>query len=336
MATNQSRRVERRVNRLLSDLSMREMGFIDIFDSDDEELLSLPIRKVGGGFIIAADEPYCNELHIVPHGGTGLPASFYSEIPNASLVPIVELILLNRDAGTAALAKALLPARPRPHIAYFSISRLLLDANRLEPDLQLPAAPYIGEATLYQSYAKRHAKVLLKDLLEPWIMAVNELIAQNAVELVFHHHTMDPFGYSVRPHDARPGLRRPPAQVFLREYTSSIQEPARLLAPVKVIEGVRETIFEHLMPLVGEEAPEVRIDDPLVTPAMPFIVRDSNRILAGSRLPWHIIIELRKDLLRKADDLGHWTGVCERIQHRVRHSLLSAREGHPVLPPATG
>jgi hypothetical protein len=215
----------------------------------------------------------------------------------------------NLDLGTRAIHRSLAALALRDElkgtaIAAFHISRLLADPNRLIPE-QVPMAPYAGSPELYGDYLVRHRETLLRDFLDPWIKAVNDLLDSAPEGVVsYHHHTMDIYPLSPRRYDKGGNRKRPPFQLFWERPPGDVALAADTgLAPAEVLAGIRSSIASYFAQAVGEEASRGRIDFPLLVPPMPFHGCRNERL---DREYVHIIYEVRKDLLDTRESIDRW------------------------------
>jgi hypothetical protein len=282
------------------------------------------VRAAGGGTIVAPGihRNSSIELHVLPHCGTTVPEAWLGGNHHEDAVSgLVNLMFANYDAGTSAVAERLILERPLPDrdvvIAYFNVSRLFLDANRLDSTGQIPANPYVGTNDLYRAFQLSHGEALRERLLLPWIREVNELIRGGNVEIVYHHHTFERFSRGTRVYDTRPRQERPLGQLFWRKpsISESVSQSAGLM-PRETLEDAAAWVRAAI------EAPHggVAIDDPLLAPAMPFHGCTATGLGANDEV-WHFVYELRKDALEGPDRLRGWADALGEI----RNALWSRR-----------
>ncbi|MBB5870782.1 hypothetical protein F4553_004161 [Allocatelliglobosispora scoriae] len=274
-------------------------------------------QVIGGGTIIANTLGPIREVHILPHCGTELPDELLREIDPADRPALAQLVHDNADIGTGAiyrhLAESILAGRGEGvAVAGFHLSRLLLDANRIEVVYQVPASPYVGTSELYADFMQRRGTELREDLLLPWLDAVNRLLRQMGESgVAYHHHTLDVYSMTPRPWDQASHEKRPAFQlVWERPTLDATSEPAPGvvdpgLAPIEDLRGVRDRITEYLEAKVGLEDAAGEIDFPLLLPVVPFA-----GALRGdlADLPPHIMYDVRKDILATDDLIRSWVG----------------------------
>ncbi len=323
----------RRLAELVATHSANVMGFADHLEVPaDPERLDVWVRRVGGGVIAGPRQPRGRiELHVIPHSGTEAPPGLLAgRWRDADLGTLAELIARNSDLGTARIASKLIQAIPcallggrSVHVAYFAISRLFLDANRLLATDQVPLRPYSGSASDYHDFLRRHGDALRESLL-PWLDEVNALIRDLRPPVVYHHHTYDVVGQAARPWDADAFGLRPLAQVFWQRPSLNGVRPAaaaavdeRGFAPRAVLEAMAEIIAGALAGRTRQR-PSVRLDHPLMTPPMPYLgcILDSGGTESRGH-PWHVIYELRKDLLNHPLAVDAWLAVIDTIVSAV-------------------
>jgi hypothetical protein len=328
--------------KLTAQTSRALMGYVDTLHglpgAIKPELAS--VRRVGGGVIVEPRQPTgIAELHILPHAGTELPRGYLSDpgTSRASSDELASLVVANCDSGTPSMAHAL--AADAGHIedratyvAYFEISRLFLDANRLVSTDQIPARPYIGPAEpFYKPYLEHNGHDLRVSLLLPWIDEVNDLIKRADIQIVYHHHTYDEISRGIYPNDREPNTHRPPAQTFLvKPSVSTRPDLEGEMAPKGVVNLVRDQISAWLT-CIGIHDRRVPIDDPLVVPALPYFgctIEGPGDTYAG----WHILYELRKDMLLGATRRDLWIDCLSDLRAQVAHHYrLFSRERGTVV-----
>jgi len=301
--------------------SVATLGYADRFADRFAEAAApdyaLRVSRVGGGIVCGPAEPRGEvQVHVIPHGGTEVPVDFLSGAwSDRALAGLARLILLNSDAGTPSIATRLLDraraggGEVTTYVAYFGISRLFLDANRLLADDQVPATPYVGLAEPYREYLAEHGERLRTGLLLPWLRAVNALIRRHKATIVYHHHTYDVVGQAAKPYDRRAFRERPPAQVFWRRPSLGDGVDPVGYAPRAVMEAIADVMTRALWSRDGDPAP-VRLDDPLSTPPMPYHGCVAEH---GDERPWHLVYEVRKDLMTPRPRLDAWLGAVAQI-----------------------
>jgi hypothetical protein len=302
--------------KLLSSEARRPDGDYDIVTDLKSCPPNISCRRHGGGRIIAPSEPSRSpELHLFPHAGIRLTDEFLELLQPASLKPLAQLVVNNCDAGTPHAANVLIQRLVEGHgsfyVGVFDISRLFLDANRLVSSDQVPASPYAGSPDLYRAYLALEGDRLREQLLLPWIDAVNRLIVDAEIQLVFHHHSFDTVSRGRRDYDSRPHSLRPRGQLFAKKPTLGFLggPPARFV-PESLSTALAEVMGRALS---GDDrlAEPIPIDDPLLAPALPFlgcVASDS-----ADMAPWHVIYEMRKDLMRTE---AAWERMFD-VMHKV-------------------
>lgn len=273
---------------------------LDLFSCEDslDEVLhdrGVRVEEVGGGAIIAVNQGSAGLIHIVPHGGALAPEALGDLLGPEHVQALATAVVLNRDAGTTQLCHNLvrlaLERRLGLTIAYFKTSRLFLDANRAYDTEQVPLSPYAGSSELYEEYMRTSGDRERQRLLLPWLARVNDLLA--VANVAVHHHTFDNLSLAYRDHDKKPWQSRPQAQVFWQKPTlaADIGVPRGEFLPRAVVERLAATLR------LGLGLDEVLVDDPLVAPIMPFL---ASQVPGQAPGPWHVVYELRKDLLTAA------------------------------------
>ncbi len=259
------------------------------------------------------------EVHVVPHGGREVPAGLDGRFDDQAVETLAEHVFANCDFGTTRIARECLLEGARAgqatSVAVFRVSRVFLDANRLQSTEQVPANPYAGSGAPYRDYLMAKGSFLRESLLLPWLAGVNELLSE-CDTIAYHHHSYDVSGLAAREHDLRPFAPRPPAQFFWREpVVGMATEGGDELIPRAVVEAAAR--------LLSPEYRDVGIDDPLVVPAMPW------RGCVGSRFPsdrlWHLIYEVRKDLVQSYSGVNEWLASFRRVQETTRHAFARNR-----------
>ncbi|WBB72866.1 N-formylglutamate amidohydrolase [Micromonospora sp. WMMD1128] len=296
--------------------------------------------RVGGGTIVANTDEPLRELHIVPHGGTELPADLLSAVDPADYPRLAQLVHENVDLGTAAIYRHLVDdivaGRARGvAVAGFHLSRLLLDANRHLVDEQLPPTPYVGSADLYREYLLSEGRRLRVEALLPWLEAVDEVLREiGGAGTVYHHHTYDVYSMSPRPWDRGFTEKRPAFQLIWRRAPLSPTDvdPAETdpgLAPVADIEDVQATIRDFLEQEIGVGNGTGQIDYPLLLPVLPF---RGTRVGDPPGAPRHLVYDLRKDLLATEQHIHSWVVVAPWRFRDSSGSTVGLAEG--LAPPA--
>lgn len=299
-------------------------------------------------------------IHVVPHSGTSVPPEYLAGLRDdgAALSDLAALVVQNTDLGTGyvaqALARSLMDADPRGpavYVAHFGVSRLFLDANRRSPADQVPLEPYVGSGAEYRDFLREHGAGLRADLLLPWLDAVNALIRAHPAAVVFHHHSFDVTSLADRVHDLAPKQFRPFAETFwarpAADGTPADEPDAAGLAPRPVIRAVAAAIESHLgrhphvtRGTAADETdgtgdgptgatdpgpPRVGTDHPLVAPPMPFAGALAAPDEPADR-PWHILYEVRRDLMASPDGARAW---LDAVAHII-DTVTALRAGEPA------
>jgi hypothetical protein len=300
------------------------MGYSDVLADFASQSDRIHVRRYGGGRIVEPFRPgQPAELHLFPHGGTQLTSDFVRGLDGSTAEAIVQLVLQNYDAGTPGIANEIVRhiverALNHRYVAVFDVSRLFLDANRLISTDQVPAHPYIGSPELYQPYLQSRSEDLRAEVLVPWIEAVNALVLERNIRVIYHHHSYDTVSHGRREHDLRPYAPRPRGQVFWKKPSfGSHQGRVVGLIPLELAQAVADAMRQGLRGDRAADQESVLIDEPLVAPAMPFTdCIDDGTSPTDSR--WHVVYEVRKDILHGS--VLHWVDTLELIQAAVKNS----------------
>lgn len=258
----------------------------DVFDLERVRATGADVREVGGGFLVLPGSGAIEVVHVVPHGGTRLPAAFadtYTETDPSLLAPS---IVDNGDLGTAAMATRLALQPKGRAVAFFACTRLLADANRSLPQQQVPRAAYRGVPLLRADLPEARRREIAAELVQPWHVAIEQCLVDHArtVRRVVHHHSFDEFAGAVTPHD-RSRERRPAAMLF----QDRVHNGGGTFLPAAELERLVAALLVPLRAL--DPAARVEVDSTYVAPAMPIVPRT---------VPI-CVYELRKDLLRDRD-----------------------------------
>jgi N-formylglutamate amidohydrolase len=275
-------------------------------------------QAVGGGTIVASRRTPITEVHIVPHGGSELPAELLEQTARPIWRPLAELVHLNADTGTgtvyARLAERISSGElDGAAVAGFHLSRLLIDANRVDPQHQTPARPYVGEPDLYEHYLTRNREKLREAYLDPWVYAVNELLAElENPGVVYHHHTYDLTSMSPRPYDLgeldRPAFqlvwKRPDeGAVPVTEEVLKLDPRGGGLARMEDLKDIRDNITNYLADRDGAASVDGYIDYPLELPLTPFLGTFRADLTVSVQ---HVMYDIRKDFLDTEEKVLGW------------------------------
>lgn len=296
------------------------LGYSDHFEPPSPGLThKLDVRQAGGGYIVQPLNGAIRELHIVPHAGMYLPDEYEWAYATTNQDTLIPAILANYDQSTGAVASYLASTLRQEHhadraLAFFNITRVLVDANRLRLDEQV-STPYSGPSILRTDLSGDEKQRIVDGLLNPWFEAIDQLVEENPISIVIHHHTYDRIGIPGRvTHEVSAGQVRPPSMIFqhyvIGDMTGDFLPPAHL-------ERLRGLIQTHLHKL---EAPgDVTIDWPYVSPYMLPIHLHQTSYVA------QCVYELRKDILMGASRLPMILQLVE--------SLVAAARKDSQLPP---
>lgn len=231
---------------------------------------------------------------------------------------LAELVHDNLDLGTGAIYRMLADQVMSGEaegvaVAGFHMSRLLLDANRVEPGYQVPSRPYVGSPDLYTDYQFRHRARLREESLLPWIEAVDEVLREiGETGVAYHHHTYDVYSITPRPWDRAANQKRPAFQLVWERpamdttYTvGGGKRDDRGLAGLGELRGVRDRITEYLETKMNLDDAAGEIDFPLLLPLTPFL---GTREGENNSAPPHILYDLRKDILATDESVAAWVG----------------------------
>jgi hypothetical protein len=268
---------------------------------------------VGGGTVVSSKHGPITEVHILPHCGTELPHDLLDEFDEDQLPTVSRLVHENADLGTGAIYRNLVENVVTGQsrgivVAGFHLSRILLDANRVKPEEQLPLRPYVGSADLYSHYLREHGDELRESALLPWLGIVDGMLREMVDGVVYHHHTYDVSSLSPRPWDRGPDLKRPAFQLIWQkptwEQVYEHDEPSMVegLVPRADIEGVRDRISGFLHNELGVDS-DGAIDFPLRLPVVPF---SGARVGDPPDTPHHVVYDLRKDILGTEELIRSW------------------------------
>ena len=297
----------------VSRLHGKRLEYKDNFDPD---LLAgnpdLKIQKAGGGYLVLPRRAeVIEEVHVILHGSVRLPVETHWAVGPCSPEDAASTLVDNCDLGTSALGMELAhwiardPSSNRS-LAFFDVTRVLIDANRYRIEDQMPKRPYRGAPVLRSDLSTSQKRSLLKQWLSPWVDLASAAITGNGVLRVFHHHTYDPVGQVGQPLDRSFGMPRPAGMVFLKSPHETVGSPtatASTLVEPKFLKRVVARLQEHLRQIQPEA--EVLVDWPYVCPLMPLLPE----VLARQHPPGPsprmatIIYEVRKDLLRREEGL---------------------------------
>ncbi|MGN9807920.1 hypothetical protein ACTMSW_00995 [Micromonospora sp. BQ11] len=274
--------------------------------------------RVGGGTIVASTDGPVRELHILPHCGTELPPDLLAATDPVDFTALAQLVHDNLDLGTAAIYRHLVDdivagRAPGVAVAGFHLSRILLDANRVEVRQQVPPNPYAGSADLYREYHLSEGSRLREEELLPWLAAVDDVLRDMGEwGSVYHHHTYDVYSISPRPWDRGFTAKRPAFQLIWRRPPvdragDHVAGDDAGLARLEDVEDVRNGIRDFLEQEIGVGNGTGQIDYPLLLPVLPFRgTRQGDP--AGS--PRHLVYDLRKDLLTTERQIRSWVDVA--------------------------
>jgi len=271
-------------------------------------------RVIGGGTIVASTREPIRELHILPHGGTELPTDLLSGIDSERFSDLSRLVHKNSDMGTGAMYRELADwvmsgQAPGVAVAGFHLSRLLLDANRVHLNDQIPARPYVGDPELYADYLSQSGRDLRDGALLPWVEEVNKILRSLPDDaVIYHHHTLDVYSLSPRPYDVAAAQARPAFQLTWKKPTIDDRfddldtRHAEGMAPLEDLEKVREKIGAFLGE-IGVTDSVGHIDYPLYLPVSPFYGTRDGDYSVG---PKHVLYDLRKKILTSSELIHSW------------------------------
>jgi len=275
-------------------------------------------RVAGGGSVVWSKHSPITEFHVVPHGGTELPEDLLAQTPRAIWGPLSRLIHENADTGTGAiyglLADRIASGELRgAAVAGFHLSRLLLDANRGEPAEQTPARPYVGEPGLYEDYLTQNREKLRTEYLQPWVGAVNSMLANlGSLDVAYHHHTYDLRPMSPRPFDFSDSERPAFQFVWKRPDDGTAQVNEELmqqdsrgggLARLEELKLVRDNVTSYFIRQHKASNIEGNIDYPLELPLTPFHGTSRADLSVSSQ---HVMYDVRKDFLDTSEKVLDW------------------------------
>lgn len=286
---------------------------------------------VGGGSVVWSKGAPIQEVHIIPHGGTELPADLLGRVSRDRWDALSDLVHANADTGTgfiyARLAEQIKSGElTGTAVAGFHHSRLLIDANRAEPAKQTPARPYVGEPELYGGYLRANSERLRDEYLLPWVAAVNQWLSRLTLHgLVYHHHTYDLTSLSPRPNDFGDKMLRPAFEfVWKRPDDGAVDitdESVRLdprgggLARLEDLKDARDSVARYLSDRYDTSHIDGHIDYPLELPLTPFT--GTTRADLGDFVP-HVMYDIRKDYLDTEEKILNWvdSGPWRVSRHR--------------------
>lgn len=289
-----------------------DCGYSPLTDTAPAEGLHFRRMTIGGGTLVMSEYGPITEVHILPHCGTELPQDLLDQLDPDQLPAIAQLVHDNADTGTGAIYHELVAAVVSGQlrgaaVAGFHLSRVLLDANRVKFEEQLPLRPYAGSSEAYEPYLRRSGEKLRKEALLPWLEAVNRILRQLDNGVAYHHHTYDLFSLSPRPWDRGTGHMRPPFQLVWQKPTNSLEiagpPGTNGLTPLEEIRLVRDNIAEYLRRNSGLADCDGDIDFPLTLPVVPYWGADR---ADPPEAPRHILYDVRKDILDTMEKIRAW------------------------------
>lgn len=316
----------------IAELNFEKYGFSDVMEKFMlEQHKGIHYRK-GGGFFWGnnPNEEY-DFIHIVPHGGAKVPRWCLDLFKHLTEKQLAHLIVDNNDTCTTEIAKELIRSLPNRKenigIAYFDVSRILIDANRGRKKDQVNGKLYKGNHGVLPKTMNTVSDRLRNDFLNAWLKEINRLIIKNPNALIFHHHSFDIRGAQSLLHDRKPFELRPVSQFF---YKKPINRP--LGGPQEYHGGfmgmdelyeIRKIAAHYLEDLQGEQV-KVQIDTPLIAPIMPYEGTTWNIEETGPTYS-HFIYELRKDVLKNRADIKKWCSCIFEIQELHKRSAHMER-----------
>jgi predicted N-formylglutamate amidohydrolase len=260
--------------------------------------------------VVTSGDPV-RELHIIPHGGYQIPSAYTWALSVNDPARVAQTVWDNYDQSTPALATYLvrsLESHPHRAVAYFEVSRVLVDANRLQLEEQIPLKPYKGDAVLRHDLTVAHKQQLVDDLLRPWMAEIERLISPDLV-VVMHHHTYDQFGLALSAYEKlQAGEQRPAGMIFQNYDFEGYNKMFVSAALLPQLVGLLRGYLQHMAPDA-----DVTIDWPYVAPAML-----ANWIAAKSAAIQSLVYEVRKDLLVGASNIARWGEAVEALVSQLQ------------------
>lgn len=295
----------RRIAELVEGIAARELDYADRIDLDGLSDRPVVIERRGGGRLIVPVDGRVTELHILPHGGSVFPPHLDWILGDADEASVARRIYEVRDVGASAIVNRIIRRTLEGGLAFrafadFEIVRYIVDANRRVSDA--------FEAT---DVAAAAGASIFEALVAPWVRRIDELITDGHVDLVFHHHTYDRVARKRSRYDLQPGSERPHGQFLVApdpRFGHARTDPF-LTEPVRAL--CRDVLTARLTSIVP--APEVRFDEPLGAPLMPFADTLGRKASVES-----VIYEVRKDLLTRTDHVDIVVDAILEMSDRIR------------------
>lgn len=299
--------------------ALARQGYDDVFTlADLASSTRLQVTQAGGGLIVhAASAAHIRELHVIPHGGIELGPAELDLLQPTDPDTIAGTILINNDAGVAAiashLAASIASGRTDRALAWFRIPRILLDANRASLQDQF-AAPYRG-AELRRPLTAPHRRRYAAATFTPWVEAIIALLRSHPITVTHHHHSYDQIGTGAVAYERSAGEIRP-AGMFLRRYWHVDELGERTgrdghYIDADLLMDLQDIYRSHLQHI--EAFPLVTTDWPYESPyALPQLVAQHD-----TRLIQRVFYEARKDLLRGQHGLTTLIQAIEAMAARA-------------------
>lgn len=294
----------------------RRLGYADHMDAGLLQSSALEVERTGAaawsGLIIRSSrEESLRELHVFPHGGDLLPEFLVAPLLVCDRSMLASAAWAEGDVGSLALASRLVGRLATGElndiaVAVFPLSRLLVDANRVQDRHRVRAVRLgIGDETIQVMREPSDDEVrqlLVASEVELWTARVNAVIRESRPPLVVHHHTCNERGQLGGDPEAtfehEPGRLREAGQIFAAPNPAE-QERRTPMLDEQLQEPVRKAYEQVLRNRLSQAHArlEVGIDSPFFLPRLPF----HRASLADGSLTRFLIFETRKDLLTGAE-----------------------------------
>jgi len=300
-AEERTRRITERVGRIAEE----ELDYSDAIDFAALADRAVVIECCGGGRLIVPEGGRITELHVLPHGGSEFPLHLGWILGDEDDASIARRIHEVRDVGASAVVGRIIRRTVEDGLTFrafacFDAVRYIVDANRLARDA-FEATHLTAEvgAPIYEM------------LVAPWIRRLDRVITEEEVSLVFHHHSYDRVARKHSRYDRAPGNERPEGQLLVDPDPRFGHTRTAPFLSERIRALCRDVLAEGLSSIAA--AAEVRFDEPLGAPLMPFA-----DTLARKPAVESVIYEVRKDLLTRSAHVDIVVEAVLEMSERIR------------------